>query len=102
MRLLPHLCLRFAPYCAASLLAIVSTLVVGCTTSEPFEDTERTPVTFNVPRGGFPEFLATPFPSDLLRRERDGQQLLDLRAFPNPGASGALDEYLNLIQSTPG
>lgn len=78
--------------------------VLGCPIPDEVDppDTARTPVTFDVPRGRFADFLQTPFPSDLLRRDIDGESVLDLRAFPNPGASAALDDYLNLIQYTPG
>lgn len=63
---------------------------------------EQRPVTFEVPRGGFPDFLDTPWPSDLLRRDVDGAPGLDLRAFPNPFNSSALDDYVEIIQHAPG
>lgn len=92
-----------------SFIGVASALVVtlalgGCPIPDEVEppDTARTPITFDVPRGRFADFLQTPFPSDLLRRDLDGESVLDLRAFPNPGASAALDDYLNLIQRTPG
>lgn len=60
------------------------------------------PVTFEIPRGGFPAFLDTPWPNDLLRREENGAPRLDLRSFPNPFQSSALDDYLLTIQDAPG
>lgn len=60
----------------------------------------RVPVDFVVPRDPLAEeFLDTPWPSDLLRTADGG---LDLLRFPNPYASGALEDVIGLIQTNQG
>lgn len=60
------------------------------------------PVHFQIPREPFPDFLDTPWPSDLLLRPADGGGGLDLRAFPNPSGVAFLEDYVAVIQNTPG
>jgi hypothetical protein len=74
-------------------LALVTVALASCAPPDGAE------VRFEIPRGGFPEFLDTPYPSDLLVTE-DGR--LDLGAFPNPGGSDLLESYLGLIAGSGG
>ena len=60
------------------------------------------PVQFQVPRGGFPDFLDTPWPSDLLLRRTGDASRLDLGAFPNPSGVAFLEDYVAVIQNAPG
>jgi hypothetical protein len=60
---------------------------------------ERAPVSFDLPRSGRQEFLAAPWPSDLMVKN-DGS--LNLRAFPNPFGSQTLEEFLGIFATAPG
>lgn len=73
-------------------------LVAGC---DPVQ-TPQTPVSFDLPRNTYGDFLDVPWPSDILLRDFDGEVGLDLRAFPNPYGSHTLEEYLSTFQYTPG
>ena len=74
---------------------LMASLVLGTLACTP-----KVPVDFMVPRDPLTEdFLDTPWPSDLLRSADGG---LDLLRFPNPYASGALEDVLRLIQTNPG
>jgi predicted esterase len=59
---------------------------------------ERSAVAYELPRGQRQDFLAAPWPSDLMIK-KDGT--LNLRAFPNPFASGTLEEFLAIFATAP-
>ena len=83
--------IRLLPACWALLLSGTACLL------GPAE-----PVQFEVPRDAFPDFLATPWPSDLLVHRSDGAARLDLGAFPNPSGVSFLEDYVAVIQNAPG
>lgn len=83
--------------CPVRLLWVLLTSVGSVCACEP---RPSAPVSFEVPRGRFPAFLDTPWPSDLSRDSSSGT--LDLRAFPNPFGSSALDDYVGVVQSVRG
>jgi predicted esterase len=60
---------------------------------------ERAPVSFDLPRGERQDFLASPWPSDLMVN-KDGA--LNLRAFPNPFGSDTLEQFLGIFATAPG
>jgi hypothetical protein len=60
---------------------------------------ERAPVAFDLPRGERQDFLAAPWPSDLMVK-KDGA--LNLRAFPNPFGSQTLEQFLGIFATAPG
>ena len=76
-------------------LATLTTALMGAMTScgPPTEGVE---VSFKLPGGERLAFLETPWPSDVLRTD-DGR--IDLSAFPNPGNSTALEDYLLLFST---
>ncbi|MBM4281158.1 MAG: hypothetical protein FJ137_10500 [Deltaproteobacteria bacterium] len=59
---------------------------------------ERAPVAFGLPRGERQEFLAAPWPSDLMIK-KDGA--LNLRAFPNSFGSQTLEQFLGIFATAP-
>jgi hypothetical protein len=76
-------------------LSLASLVVVVAAACAP----ERAPVAFDLPRGERQEFLASPWPSDLMIK-KDGA--LNLRAFPNPFGSDTLEQFLGIFATAPG
>jgi hypothetical protein len=75
-------------------LAVVCCALVLAAACAP----ERAPVAFDLPRGERQEFLAAPWPSDLMVK-KDGA--LNLRAFPNPFGSQTLEQFLGIFATAP-
>jgi hypothetical protein len=83
-------------------MSVCSRLAVLCTSSVVLSAAcapERAPVTFQLPREERQDFLATPWPSDLMIK-KDGT--LNLQTFPNPFGSASLEEFLGVFQTAPG
>ncbi|MBI1947937.1 MAG: hypothetical protein HYS27_19765 [Deltaproteobacteria bacterium] len=85
---------------AAPLRVLVASLALPLALPLAVACVERVPIDFVVPKDALAEdFLDTPWPSDLLRTEDGG---LDLLRFPNPYASTSLEDVLRLVQLTHG
>jgi hypothetical protein len=82
----------------ASSLAVVLAVALAVVSLSACAPPERSPVSFDLPRGQRQDFLAAPWPSDLMIK-KDGT--LNLRAFPNPFASGTLEEFLGIFATAP-